>query len=162
MWVCWLESDSRSAALPQPLGIHVCSAGNGAARTDPVATRFTIVHGVGLSPVRIRVPMYSPAPSSSPAVCPAAGEGQACVSAAVRCSQCLPKYLSRGFCPLWRKRVRWLEAVVWSEVLAKDFCHDFCSSGVSKPSIYPDSVCCPGEVCGISGCCVCVLVQSSE
>lgn len=65
-------------------------------------------------------------------------------------------------CPLWRRCARLPEDVVWSEVLAEDFCYNFCSSGVFKSSVHPDSVCCPGEMYGIAGCYILMSVQSSE
>lgn len=53
--------------------------------------------------------------------------------------------------------------VVWSEVLAEDFCHNFCSPGAFKPSTHPSSQRgCPGGMAGVAGCYVHVLVQSLE
>lgn len=46
---------------------------------------------------------------------------------------------------------------MWSEVLAEDFCYNFCSPGAFKPLICPESVAAPGEwlvlllLCSCSG-----------
>lgn len=98
-------------------------------------------------------PVHSCAPSTScPGACLAAGGDEGCGSAAPGCSWGHREIFLTWVCPSWWRCMRPPEDVVWSEVLAEDSYCSFCSSGIFKSSVCPDSVCCPGETISVAGC----------
>lgn len=98
-------------------------------------------------------PVHSCAPSPSrPRACSAARGGKGCGFTAPGCSWSHGEVFLTWVCPSWQRCARLPEDVVQSEVLVEDFYCSFCSSGIFKSSVCPDSVCCPGETIGIAGC----------